>query len=331
MFHFCTYFDKNYLTRGLALFSSLQRNSDEFKLYILCMDDDTYAIISKLAGEYDELLPIALAEIEQWDEGLLAAKGNRSSIEYYFTLSPVLPLYIFNNFAAIDVVTYLDADLFFYSNPKKIYQEYADKSILIIEHRFPKALEYLIEYGKYNVQYQSFRNDNQGVSCLTRWRKQCLQWCYDRLEDGKYADQKYLDEWPALYDNLVVSKLKGAGVAAWNIGQYEINYQNDDLYVDDQKVVFFHFHGLKKIFSKVYSTSFSKYELKYNQKNLSCLYKDYLQELDKVNSRFNLPSNLYSREIRFNQSLFVRFVVQALKGNLIVAPCLGLSREESKS
>lgn len=281
------------------------------------MDDETYAMIDKLAGIHEELIPIALAEVEQWDEGLLVAKENRSRIEYYFTLSPILPLYIINNISDIDIVTYLDADLYFYSNPKTIYQELGDKSILIVAHRFPQSLMDLNQYGKYNVQYQSFRNDEQGLSCLKKWRKQCLQWCYDRLEDGKFADQKYLDAWPELYDNLIVSNMKGVGVAPWNVGQYEINYQNGDLYVDDQKLVFFHFHAIKKIFLKFYTTRFSNYELKRSQKNLIYIYKAYLQELDKANNLFNLPSNFFNQEIRFNQSNFTQFFIQGLKGNLI--------------
>ena len=83
----------------------------------------------------------------------------------------------------------------------------------------------------------------------------------------------------------------------------------------------FHFHTLKKNFSKVYAKNFSDYELKRNQKNLSCFYKDYLQELDKVNSGFNLSSNIYNQEIRFSQSLFGQSVRQALNSNLTVPLC----------
>lgn len=317
MLYFCTYFDRNYLTRGLALFRSLQRNCNEFKLYILCLDEDTYSIISKLANQYGELVPIALSEIEQWDQTLLIARGNRSRIEYYFTISPVLPLYVVNQFSKIDIITYLDADLYFYSNPKIIYQELPGKSILITGHNFPKSLRYLEVYGKYNVQYQSFRNDAQGISCLNRWRKQCLNWCYDRLENGKFADQKYLDEWPTLYDKLVVSELKGVGVAPWNIAQYEINYQNGDFYVDDQILVFFHFHALKKVFPSIYSTNYSYYRLTSRHINLINLYKGYLQELKKVKVMFDIPVDVGNREIRNSQFSFIDLLKQGLKGNLI--------------
>ena len=321
MFHFCTYFDKNYLTKGLTLFKSLKKHSDPFRLYVLCMDEETHQFIQALEEQYNELIAIALKDLEAWDDELLAAKKNRSQIEYYFTLSPILPLYVFNLSNDIDIVTYLDADLYFYSNPRQIYDELGKNSILIIEHRFTKVLKKFEKNGRFNVQYQSFRNDKQGVACLERWRMQCLEWCRDRSENGKYADQGYLNEWPDRYDRLVVSQLKGAGAAPWNIAQYEIEINNDGVTVDDKPLVFYHFHSVRKLFNLVYTTEFGVYKLNKKQKNLILLYKKYLLELEKVYFEFKVENIApASQEIRYNKYQLLLLIKYILKRNLFLKP-----------
>lgn len=246
MYHFCTYFDSNYLLRGLTLYRSLQETSCVFALHVLALDERSQEILESLA--LPNLHLVSLKELEGWEPRLLEAKSNRKHIEYYFTLSPVLPLYLLTTQPEIDLITYLDADLYFYRSPEEIFKEFADRSILITEHRFPEFLKEKEKFGRYNVQFQSFRRDSQGLSCLQRWQDQCLEWCYDRLENGKFADQKYLEEWPDRYDNLAVLQHKGAGVAPWNWSTHPMRLENGRVEVGSEPLIFYHFHALK-IFS----------------------------------------------------------------------------------
>ncbi len=95
MYSFCTYFDCRYLVRGLALYQSLKQHCSPFQLWVLCMDSNCYEVLSELRLPNVHL--IALEEFEKGDERLLEAKKTRSLIEYYFTCSPSLPLYVLNN------------------------------------------------------------------------------------------------------------------------------------------------------------------------------------------------------------------------------------------
>ena len=247
MYHFCTYFDSNYLLRGITLYRSLTKHCQKpFLFYVLCLDEETFNILTKLG--YENIVSIKLGDVEKWDHNLLEAKENRSLFEYYFTLSPILPLYVLNKFQDVDIVTYLDADLMFFSSPDPIYDELGTRSIFVTEHRFSKKLKALIQYGRFNVQCQAFRNDEVGLRCLRRWRKQCLAWCYDRLEGGKFADQKYLDDWPSLYrDNLSISRHPGVGVACWNIATHPIRSQCGKITVDGSLLVFYHYSGFSLV------------------------------------------------------------------------------------
>ena len=42
---FCTLFDSYYLDKGLTLYHSLKKVSDQFKLYIFCFDDSSYEVL----------------------------------------------------------------------------------------------------------------------------------------------------------------------------------------------------------------------------------------------------------------------------------------------
>lgn len=243
-YSFCTLFDRNYLSRGVALYRSLEALGIDFTLHVLCLDDETVDILSRLSLPHVRL--IRLSEFE--DQDLLRAKANRSLVEYYWTCTAALLLYVLARDTVADVVTYLDADLFFFSEPSPLFAEMGDASVMIQPHRFPPRLAHLTENGIYNVGWVTFRRDAVGLACAKRWRDQCIEWCYYRVEDGKLGDQKYLDTWPQDFRGVHVMGHKGGGLAPWNIEQYRIHAggpSSSRTMVDDEAVVFFHFHGMR--------------------------------------------------------------------------------------
>lgn len=281
MFYFCTYFDQHYLARGLALYRSLREHCPEFQLWVLCMDEAAYQKLSEL--KLPGLLPIAMEEFERNDEPLKIAKTNRSRIEYYFTCTPSLPLHVLNRFPEVDVITYIDADLFFFSSPVPLFEEMGKASVAIIGHRFPPSLKAREIFGLYNVGWLSFRRDADGLDCLGWWRDRCNEWCYDRLEGERFADQKYLNDWPTRFRNVVVLKHRGANVAPWNVESHPLSYQTGRaLTIDNQPLIFFHFHGLKKITSWWYDSGWKSYGVKPSFLWRKRVYAPYLKTLIDV-------------------------------------------------
>jgi len=237
--YFCTLFDSNYLLKGVAMLRSLFEHCPGAQVYLLCMDEQTREIITAL--NFQAVTCISLAEVE--DAELLEVKKERSVAEYCWTLSPVLPSYVMARHPDIPMLTYIDADLLFYSPLKPLFDEIGDASIAIIEHRFTPRLQHLAVNGRFCVEWVGFRRDAEGLACLARWREQCVEWCYYRLENERMGDQKYLDAWPARYPSTHVLKHAGAGIAPWNYAQYQFGVLPDGTpSVNGAPLVFYHFH-----------------------------------------------------------------------------------------
>jgi hypothetical protein len=225
---------------------------------------------------------IALEDFEAGDEKLLRAKENRSLIEYYFTCTPSLPLFILDRYPEVDQITYLDADLFFFDSPIPLYDEIGANSIAIIEHRFHLSFRNSEKHGIYNVGWLSFKRNEHALACLQWWREQCIEWCYDRVEDGRFADQKYLDTWPDRFPGVVVLRHKGANLAPWNVANYQIREDRGRVWVDEQPLIFFHFHGLKKVNAWLYHHNLAYYEVKISSSLLRSIYAPYIANLVNV-------------------------------------------------
>lgn len=244
MRHYCTYFDRNYLVRALALIESLQRHEREpFCLHAVCLDDEALELVRRLG--LPEVDAIPLSAIEAGDERLLATKQERSIVEYYWTATPTVILRILERDPSIEILTYLDSDLYFYSSPDPIFAELGDCSVLIHEHRFSPAHAYqLATSGRFNVGLLCFRNDAQGREVLGWWRERCLEWCYSHYEDGKYGDQLYLADWPTRFTGIRVLHHLGGGVAPWNQEWYDFSGGAAGPLVNGVPLIFYHFHSL---------------------------------------------------------------------------------------
>ena len=162
---------------------------------------------------------ISLSQLE--DKDLLRVKSDRTIAEYCWTATPSTIFYVIKKYN-VESCTYVDADVYFYLSPQIIFDELADNSILLTEHRY--SHEYRKDEknnGKYCVQFITFKNDIYGLEALTWWKDQCIIWCYNRHENGKFGDQMYLDDWTTRFRKVHVMQHLGGGLAGWNISQYD--------------------------------------------------------------------------------------------------------------
>jgi hypothetical protein len=118
-------------------------------------------------------------------------------------------------------------------------------SIAITPHRFSENFRSWSIYGRFNVGWVTFRRCAEALDCLATYKADCLAWCYDRAENGRFADQGYLNTWPERYPTLVIIEDKGVNLAVWNADNYVIEERDGQFLIDGEPLIFYHFHGVK--------------------------------------------------------------------------------------
>ena len=189
-------------------------------------------------------------------------------------------------------VVIIDGDILFFNDVALVYKDIGKKSIAIAPHRFPKEMKNRVKQtGIFNAGVIYLKRDKIGLKALNRWKKQCIKWCYWRLEDGKLGDQMYLNEWPTLYKNLHQFKHKGINLAPWNVNEYKLTKQNDEIIIDNQPLIFYHFHQFKIFTDFSFQESFG-YQI--TQKAKDIIYKPYkdavlkgINNISRINTDFN--------------------------------------------
>jgi len=238
--HYCTYFDWKYVKQGLALHASMERHCQPYHLWILALCDKTWQYMIR------RILPnVTVVSMEAFETSRLqAARDTRTWREYIWTLTGSWMLYALQRHK-LDHISYIDADCFFFANPEAIYEEIGDALLGITPHRFAAKFKNFEANGLYNVGLVYATQD--ATPCLKEWAAQCIEWCYYRNEDGKFADQKYLDVWPKKWGAHPIKHL-GANLAPWNQEQYKYGYAMHTLFVNGSPLLWYHFHqGLKPL------------------------------------------------------------------------------------
>lgn len=236
--HFVTLFDSNFLPMGMALHESLIRHARPFHLWIICMDERVEGQLRLLSLPHTTIVP--LEEIETPE--LLNVKAGRTRGEYCWTITPFAPQAIFNRAPQIERVSYVDADVFFFSNPADLFRQFdrSGKHVMITDHGYDPKYDQSAIHGRYCVQFITFRNNPEACKVLKWWQTRCVEWCFARHEDGKFGDQKYLDVWPELFAREVyVLENFALTLAPWNV---DYVYRASDGRLDP---VFYHFHSTR--------------------------------------------------------------------------------------
>lgn len=324
---FTTLFDSYYLDKGLALYRSLERVTGDFKIYIYSFDEKSYEVLTDMHLEKAVILK---------DEDLIKAypileklKEERSKAEFCWTCTPASIEYIIDHYNE-DNCTYIDSDLFFFSDPQVLFDEIirSKAGVVITPHRFSDTIKdkrLSARSGRYCVEFNYFDKSPDSLKALSWWKEKCFEWCYHIYEKDRMGDQKYLERFPELFNGVHELEHLGGGTAPWNLAQYNYTGRSVDgspilrenTTGKEFSLVFYHFQSMRYI-SRDWIIIRSE---THSKKTKDVIYRPYLTELesirkelkDKYGISFYVAQSYASNPlIKFVQKYVLRFKMKSL-------------------
>lgn len=310
--HLCTLFDFNFLAQGLALFESVERNTlGRISWTVLALDVETERKLQDINKE--NLTVISFQSFA--DEELRSLVGIRPWREICWTSAACLLNFCLRQETEFAFIGYVDADCFFFGNIVEMLEEIPpNKNFAIHEHKFSEDRKgWLQKSGRFNVGVVIGRPSQEYLDCITSWRRRVLERCDVDMQAGRCGDQTYLNDWPSQFTSLHIFSCIGVGVAPWNVNNYEVYELANELFVNDSKVFFFHFHSLqiRKLSKFIYLlVPAAGYELNYVPNKE--IYLPYISQL-------NIAHAIYRAPIRkFSLAKDAKWLLQnGLKGRLV--------------
>ncbi|MBK7627776.1 MAG: hypothetical protein IPJ16_11410 [Bacteroidales bacterium] len=202
--------------------------------------------------------------------------------QYYFSATPNLCLYLIEKYPGINILLYLDADVYVYDSLNSLYEEFSDSSVGFCSHRLHPIIDlFTRSYGKYNVGVNLFRNSETGLKCLRDWKSDCDSW-YPEIPGYKlkfFSDQIFLDSWPERYEGVKIIENIGVNVCHWNATNYKFTKQNERYFVNGEPLIIYHFSSLRKESDTIWNAG-SIYAFVSIKKVLLEIYTEYVKLLE---------------------------------------------------
>lgn len=265
---FVTLFDRHYAIRALALWRSLDRHLEHFRLWIVAMDTYTEQLVHSLGLKGVEVIPVD--ELE--DAELLEKKRERSPGEYCWTLTPRVFEAVFARSPVATAVVYIDADVWLQQSPQPVLDAFQASSsdVLVTEHAYFPAFDQSASSGYFCVQFLGAKRGSSS-DIIGRWQDQCMEWCYAHSDGGRFGDQGYLNDWPTLYGNRIqVPKRKEWFQGPWNAMRFPYS-----------EAISYHFHS----FVHLKGGRFGVGSYPIPKPHRDNLYRPYRADLDWAESR----------------------------------------------
>ncbi|MBE7467034.1 MAG: hypothetical protein HS116_26475 [Planctomycetes bacterium] len=124
----------------------------------------------------------------------------------------------------LDKFFYIDADFWILGKLDRALEFLDTHSLLLTPHTLQPVLDtrwmnerVFARTGAFNLGFLGLRRSKEAKEFLSWWTQKMSEYCVSDLPNGMFADQKWMDLAPALFEGVGVFRDPGYNVAAWNL------------------------------------------------------------------------------------------------------------------
>lgn len=270
----------NYLAQAKALGDSLKKTNPDYAFYIGLVDQYSDEI------EYEKEIGhsiILCNDVGIPDFESLWKKYN--IIELNTCVKPFYFEYFTKEFPDLSHLMYFDPDTFIFGSLTAIEVELCNgKEIILTPHilspipldgKMPNEQTFL-NYGTYNLGFIGIKNPINNISFFKWWGERTYEIGYDKVSEGLFVDQLWMNFTPLFFNNTVISRNLGLNVGPWNLHERSISKNENQQYLVNKtdELIFYHFSNYKFNKPDVLASYYNRFTFQ-DRKDLVDFYNNY--------------------------------------------------------
>jgi hypothetical protein len=275
----------NYLAQAKVLIDSLNKHNRLFKLVIGLVDELNDEV------DYSFFSPATVIPVKELDLPNLPELYRKYNIvELNTCVKPTFFKYLKKRYNASNII-YLDPDIKVFSSLNPLLQDFNCFDILLTPHiltpipqdDFMPQESIFLNHGIYNLGFIGLNMASHIVSdFLNWWEERTFSLGFNRLSEGLFVDQLWINLVPLLYPKVKIIREFGYNMAPWNLHERIIIDDNDNSSIvlnDNSQLTFYHFSSY--CFdnpSKICKEYYNRYSFE-NRPDLKNIYNCYQLEL----------------------------------------------------
>jgi hypothetical protein len=262
----CTIISCNYAAYARTLQDSLAKSNPDIELFVLVVDRKSPEFEAK--ANFNHLVWVE-------DLGVPGFMNLAFKFDILELNTNVKPFMLQSLAKQFEFAFYIDPDIFVYGSLNGLMRRLDGNTAIItphstspIEDSYKPGETDFMKSGAYNLGFIGVRACAESRRLLDWWGRRCIEKGYNDARQGLFVDQRFVDLMPSFFYGVIIERNPAYNVAYWNLHERKLTLnENEQPWVNDTPLVFFHFSGLSVDIPTEARLQISKYQNRSNFSN----------------------------------------------------------------